>query len=179
MNIFLRDNDLSITLGSETISLKDYDFELLQVAFSDLDTTANTVKFNIVASLSLEQLTTKMNSFPLSMLKSRMPEKIYISSTVIVTKNSSAFSYTVASSSLILNTLEQNKVDEIFTLLNALLNTGTSNDVNKIIGENFVNGLIGNEQNKGFAYTLKDIGASDFEFVNKDDEIKFVIKNSL
>ena len=117
-----------------------------------------------------------MTSFPLSLVKSRVPEKVYLSSTVIVTKNSGAFNYSVESESLVVNTLAKDKVDEIFTLLDAFLKTGTSDQLNKTIGENFVNALIGNSENTGFAYTLSEIGASDFAFVNVSDEIKFVIQ---
>ena len=95
---------------------------------------------------------------------------------MIVTKNSGAFNYSVESESLVVNTLAKDKVDEIFTLLDAFLKTGTSDQLNKTIGENFVNALVGNSENTGFAYTLSEIGANDFAFVNVSDEIKFVIQ---
>lgn len=176
MNILMNGSDLEINFGDTTINLKEYDFELLQIAFSDLNTDENSVKFNVVASISLTKFTQQMTSFPLSLVKSRVPEKVYLSSTVIVTKNSGAFNYSVESESLVVNTLAKDKVDEIFTLLDAFLKTGTSDQLNKTIGENFVNALIGNSKNTGFAYTLSEIGASDFAFVNVSDEIKFVIQ---
>lgn len=176
MNILMNGSDLEINFGGTTINLKEYDFELLQIAFSDLNTDENSVKFNVVASISLTKFTQQMTSFPLSLFKSRVPEKVYLSSTVIVTKNSGAFNYSVESESLVVNTLAKDKVDEIFTLLDAFLKTGTSDQLNKIIGENFVNALIGNSENTGFAYTLSEIGANDFAFVNVSDEIKFVIQ---
>ncbi len=176
MNILMNGSDLEINFGDTTINLKEYDFELLQIAFSDLNTDENSVKFNVVASISLTKFTQQMTSFPLSLVKSRVPEKVYLSSTVIVTKNSGAFNYSVESESLVVNTLAKDKVDEIFTLLDAFLKTGTSDQLNKTIGENFVNALIGNSENTGFAYTLSEIGASDFAFVNVSDEIKFVIQ---
>lgn len=176
MNILMNGSDLEINFGGTTINLKEYGFELLQIAFSDLNTDENSVKFNVVASISLTKFTQQMTSFPLSLVKSRVPEKVYLSSTVIVTKNSGAFNYSVESESLVVNTLAKDKVDEIFTLLDAFLKTGTSDQLNKTIGENFVNALIGNSENTGFAYTLSEIGASDFAFVNVSDEIKFVIQ---
>ena len=176
MNILMNGSDLEINFGDTTINLKEYDFELLQIAFSDLNTDENSVKFNVVASISLTKFTQQMTSFTLSPVKSRVPEKVYLSSTVIVTKNSGAFNYSVESESLVVNTLAKDKVDEIFTLLDAFLKTGTSDQLNKTIGENFINALIGNSENTGFAYTLSEIGASDFAFVNVSDEIKFVIQ---
>ena len=174
--ILLDSNDVSLNIGGSSTNLKDYDFELLQIAFSDLDAEAKTMKFNVVCSVSLEKLKNQLTSFPLSILKSKIPQKLYISSTVVVSKNSGNFVYNVENSSLTLNNAKEEKVEELCTLANNFINIGTASELNKTIGENFVNAIIGNETNQGFAYILASkTTAVDFD-LEKDGEIKLVIK---
>lgn len=163
------------------IDLKEYDPQLVQFCFSDLDTTNKTTKFNAVMSLTLTNLKDKMTSFPLSILKNRVPEKIYVSSTVTITKGTNAWEYTVTSESLTLNTLSQEKVSELLTLANNFVSLGTIEELNQKIGETLVNVVIGNATNEGFAHTLHQAPASatDYDFVQSGDIVKLVIKKPL
>ncbi len=170
-------NSISINAGGSNINLQDYQFKLVQFDFNSLDTENNTVKFNAVASINLDKIKEKMNSFPLSILKSRVPQTLYISNTVTIKKLDGTFNYEVEADSITANNLPQNKVEEIFTLLNAFVNIGTTQELDKTIGEKLTNAFIGNSANEGFAYKLKDAGATDFTFEKDGDNINFVIKN--
>ncbi|MBQ7602809.1 MAG: hypothetical protein IJU58_01505 [Clostridia bacterium] len=171
--------DKSIKIGD--IDLKDYDLRLVQLSFSDLNTTNKTTKFNAVISLNLTSLKDHMTAFPLSMLKGRVPEKIYISSTVVVTKGTNAWEYSVASESLTINNLAQNKIEELLTLANNFVDLGTLDELNQTIGSTLVNAVIGNASNTGFAYTLHTppASATDFNFVQDGDNVKLTIKKPL
>ena len=89
-NMILTSQDPSINTGSTSIKLSDYDFKLLQFDFAEHQiitanqkTTINNT-FQVVSSVSLLEVKKKMNTFPLSMLKSKVPDTMYISSTVVV-----------------------------------------------------------------------------------------------
>lgn len=168
-------NNISFNTGGSNINLKDYNFKLIQFDFSSLDTENKTVKFNTVASISLDKIKEKMSSFPLSIFKSRVPQTLYISNTVTIKKLDEAFTYEVTSESLTANNLPQNKIDEMFTLLNAFVNIGTPQELGKTVGENLVNAFIGNSSNEGFAYKLRDAGATDFNFVKDGENVNYVI----
>ena len=166
---------LNINVSGSNIDLKEYKFTLIQFDFNSLDTENNTVKFNAVASINLDKIKEKMSSFPLSIFKSRIPQTLYISNTVTIKKLDEAFTYEVTSESLTANNLPQNKIDEMFTLLNAFVNIGTPQELGKTVGENLVNAFIGNSSNEGFAYKLRDAGATDFNFVKDGENVNYVI----
>lgn len=168
---------LNINVSGSNIDLKEYKFTLIQFDFNSLDTENNTVKFNAVASINLDKIKEKMSSFPLSIFKSRVPQTLYISNTVTIKKLDEAFTYEVEADSITANNLPQNKVEEIFTLINGFTKIGTASEFSKIIGQNLANAFIGNSSNEGFAYKLKDAGATDFNFEKDGDNINFVIKN--
>lgn len=178
--ILINSNDVKLNIGGQNVNLKDYGFELLQIAFSDFDAEAKTLKLNVVASISMEKFKEKLNSFPLSIFKSRIPETLYISSTVVVGKTTGVMSYTVENSSLRLNNVENDKVEELCTLANNFISIGTASELNQTIGTNFVNAIIGTDTSQGFVYTLVDkTTALDFDFTKESDEIKLVVKNSI
>lgn len=168
---------LNINVSGSNIDLKEYKFTLIQFDFNSLDTENNTVKFNAVASINLDKIKEKMSSFPLSIFKSRVPQTLYISNTVTIKKLDEAFTYEVEADSITANNLPQNKVEEIFTLINGFTKIGTASEFSKIIGQNLANAFIGNSSNEGFAYKLKDAGATDFNFEKDGNNINFVIKN--
>ena len=170
-------NSDKIDLKFGDIDLKDYDLKLVQFSFSDLDTTTKTTKFNAVVSISLTKLKNKMTSFPLSLLKGRVPDIVYLSNTVSITKGTNAWQYTVASDNLSINDVQQNKLAEILTIANNFVTLGTIEELNQKIGTVLANGIIGNASNYGFAYALHDAGAQDYDFVLNDEQVKLVIKN--
>ena len=59
--------------------------------------------------------------------------------------------------------------------LNNFIKLGTAKEFSKIIGDAFVDTLIGTEENPGFAYILKDIGVTDFSFTTEDNMDYFVL----
>ena len=75
-----------------------------------------------------------------------------------------------------INNLTAEQTDSIFKTINTFLKLGNSKEFAKIIGDTFINVLIGNESNAGFAYSLKDAGATDFSFETDGTNNYFVIE---
>ena len=44
-----------------------------------------------------------------------------------------------------------------------------------MIGNVLMNALIGIEENNGIAYSLKEIGANDYDFITEDNKDYFVV----
>ena len=161
-------------IGGTEIDLKEYDFQIVQVDFSEI--TTNSVNFNIVMSVSLQKLKDKMNSFPTNMFKDKVPDALYISSTLKITKLENAFNYEVSSVSLALNNMTGKEVENVFKLVNIVAKIGELDNFNKSLGEGFVNAMIGNSSASGFGYSLTSVGATDYDFEQIGDVIYYVIK---
>lgn len=176
LNLMLNSNEdgIKANIGGSDVDLKDYDFKVVQVDFSELD--ENFVNFNVVMSVSLEKLKAKMNGFPLNIFKSKVPNTLYISSTLKIEKKTGEFNYETTHVSLALNNMTGKEVENLFKLINIVVKIGEISDFNQTLGSSFVNALIGNSEQSGFAYSLTSAGATDFAFENDSETIKFVIK---
>ncbi len=173
-NIIESQEEINIQLGM-TINLKDYGFKVVQVAFSNI--TETTTDFNVVIKIDLAKIKEeKMNKFPLNWIRKGVPESLYFSSTTTILKGANPFEYTTEGKSLIINNLSGEETDNIFTTINTFLKLGNSKEFSKVIGDTFINILIGNSSNSGLAYSLKDAGATDFSFETDATNNYFVIE---
>lgn len=142
---------------------KSVEIALKQVAFSSLQ--EESVLLNSVISVDITPFKTDMlNEFPFSYLKKYVPDMLYVSSTVKIEKGETAFSYTVSHDSLTINNLNKADTEDLFHTLDVVLQVGSAESLNINVGEAIANALIGNETNNGLAYSLKEIGATDYEF---------------
>lgn len=173
-NIIECQEEINIQLGS-TINLKNYGFKLVQVAFSEI--TAVTTDFNVVIKIDLSKIKEeKMSNFPFNLIKKGIPDSLYFSSTITLTQGTNAFDYTTESKSLLINNLSSDQTESVFKTINNFIKLGSSKEFSKIIGDTFVNVLIGNETKPGFAYSLKDVGATDFSFETVESNNYFIIQ---
>ena len=157
------DAGVKINAGDSEINLKDYDFKLVQIALSNV--AEGSADVNVVISVDLTKLKNDMTKFPLSLIKNKVPQKLYVSSTITVTKGTAPFEYTVKSKGLALNNMSGKEVSQLFDVVNLVVKIGSADKFNEELGKSFIDALIGNENNpNGFAYSLKAIGASDFDF---------------
>ena len=177
LNLMLNSNDegISATIGGKEVNLKEYDFKVVQVDFAELD--GNFVNFNVTMSVSLTKIKDKMTGFVLSLLKNKVPNKLYISSTLKVEKKTGTFSYENTHVSLALNNMTGKEVENLAKLVNIVAKIGSVDQFNLTLGSSFVNALIGNAETPGFAYSLTSAGATDFAFEKQGDVVYFVIKN--
>ena len=173
-NLIISQEDIIVKLGDKDINLNDYGFQVVQVAFSNI--TETTTDFNVVIKIDLDKVKEDMTEFPLNWIKKGIPNSLYFSATTTITKGSNAFEYTTEGKSLVINNLTKEETDSIFKTINKFIQLGNSNEFSKIIGDIFINVLIGNESNAGLAYSLKDAGATDFSFETDGINNYFVIE---
>lgn len=164
-------SNAQVTIGDKTI-----DINLVQLSFVKLDIAAKTVTINIVVKIDLSTIKADWKSFPMSYVAKKVPDAMFFSSTLDVKKLDNAFSYEVSSNDLTINNLNSEQTKDFVKALNAFSKVGTSEELNVKIGQAFVDGLIGYDDNhKGFAYALKTLGVKDYNFELKDEIIYFVL----
>ena len=174
-NIINSQEKIEVQIGS-IINLLDYGFKIIQVKFDNLKVLEDKkeVDFNIIVKVELDKLKDKLK-FPLTLFKNYIPKNLYLSCTVTINKNATPFNYSTTEKSLVINNLSEKQTEELFKTVNILLKVGSAKEFSKIIADSFVNTLIGNENISGMAYSLKNVGATDFDFINKDNQINYVI----
>lgn len=153
-------------------------FCVRQIKISDVQEDGSAT-FNVVVKFDLTTIKDKMSSFPMSLIKKYVPDSLYISSTVYVkTVEGNSFGYTIESKELIINNLTNEGTKEVFEALDCFLQVGTSDNLNKQIGETVMDVLVGEKDNadkKGLAVSLSTLGANGYKFYEKDSVGHFVI----
>ena len=159
--------------GKLLINNKSIGISLKQVDYNETDTGA---LFNSVFALNINELLKDIPSgFPYDNVKPYIPEVFYISSTVNIIQSETAFSYDVTHSSLTINNLNSEDTLDLYNTLNKLLKIGSLEELNTKIGDTLMNALVGNEENNGIAYSLKAIGAKDYDFITENNKDYFVV----
>lgn len=122
-----------------------------------------------------------MKSFPLNWISKYIPDDLYISSVVTITKGED-FAYTTASKSLAINNLTEASTASLLKTINTFVSFGSVEELNNTIGGSFVNALIGKSDANGFAYSLYSTTpkmASDFSFQTLDNVDYFKISKNI
>lgn len=159
--------------GKIVINDKEVNVNIVQVDF--INSSENTL-FSVVSKIDLKPFKDDMNSFPYKYLKKYIPEYLYISSNIYVNKESEeTLNYNVKHAYLMLNNLNKEETESLFETLDIVLKIGTSEELNMKISNVAIDTLIGNEKNPGFAYSLKQIGATSFNFGNSLNTDWFVV----
>ena len=172
-----------LNVGGSEIKFSDYDFKLLQLHFADRfevttsEETRINNSFRVISSISLIDVKKKMNTFPLSLLKGKVPDTLVIDSTVTISMKKNTIEYTVDSKALNLNRVKHEELKPVFKLINNFIKIGEVDAFNKQIGSLFVNGLLGTSESAGFGYSLVNTShvATSFEFIDSGDAVKYVI----
>ncbi len=163
------------TGGKIKIGEKESAVTAVQVDFSEIAENGS-VDFNVVAKLDLTPFKADMGGFPYKYFKKYIPDNLYVSSTVRVDKTEEdGFAYTVTHKSLTLNNLSADDTADLFNTLDAVLKIGTAENLNMQIGTTAVNALIGTQENPGFAYFMKSIGATYFKFETVSGVDRFIV----
>ncbi|MBQ9781935.1 MAG: hypothetical protein IJW26_01970, partial [Clostridia bacterium] len=68
------------------------------------------------------------------------------------------------------------QTEDLLKLVNLALPVGNSSKFAKLVGDVFVNALIGNEENDGLSYRLKPLGAKTFAFTTDGTNNYYSIK---
>ena len=163
------------TGGKISIGGKEVGINLRELRIQNVQDDGST-DLTVIVELDLKPLFDEMKKFPLNFLKKYAPKKLYILSTVTITKGETAFSYEVSHKSISINNLKPEETVDFFNTLNFVFKIGTATDLNLLIGNTFANVLLGNETNPGFGYSLKQLGAKDFLFATLADTNFFIIQ---
>ena len=118
-----------------------------------------------------------MTGFPLKYIVNRVPDNLYISSTITITKEEGAFNYSTESKSIRINNLTEEKSESFIKTLNTLAGLGSASELNQSFAGSFAKALIGSEDNVGFAHSLKTLGATDYDFEKIGEENYFIVRN--
>lgn len=152
--------------GEVEIADKKVPVKLLQVAFGDIDESGN-ADFNVVVRLDLKPLTADVDEGAKRFVGKYLPEFLYVSSTVRVTRGA-GFEFAVAHKTLTLNNLSAKDTEEFLDTLDKLMGIGTAQTLNETIGNTVLSSLIGSETQNGLAYSLKNIGATGYTFATEN-----------
>ena len=152
------------TGGKVKLGEKEVEVKIIQVNFSEIGENGS-ANFDVTTKIDLTPFKADMEKFPYKYFKKYIPDSFYVSSTVRIEKEEKEkFNYQIEHKFLALNYLSPEDTTDLFSTLNTILKIGTAKDINIKIGSVAVNALIGNEENPGFAYSLKAIGATTFNF---------------
>lgn len=171
INNLINQNEEGMTLDVSGNKLQIY---FIQLKF--LEVRENEADINIVVKVDVRELKQKMNSFPTNIVAKRIPDYLYISSTSTIKKGENAFEYEVLSKDIEINNLNSQDTKSFLNTLNLVFKFGTSDDFNLMIAKPFVNALIGNSENNGFAYSLRGLGVKDYDFATVDNINYYVLK---
>ena len=116
------------------------------------------------------------DAFPLANIKNIIPDILYISSTNEVIKGEESFEYNVEHVDFTINNLSKEQTESFFYALDTLMGVGSAEYINVQIGTTLMHALVGNGANKGLAYSLKEYGAKDFNFVQHGSDIYFEVQ---
>lgn len=167
------------TDGKISVSGKDLTTTIKQMDFSNIDDKGN-ANLNIIVQIDLTPFTAEMTGFPYSLLKKYIPDSLYVSSTVFIEKTESPMGYTISHKELKISNLSGEETDDLFHTLDTVLKIGSAENLNLSIGKIVAQVLIGNSENRGFAYALYESKIFDtYNFQTIDDIDYFVLeKNS-
>lgn len=151
-------------VGSKiTLADKQIEVELRQVKF--LNVTSLGASVNTVITVDLTPFISEVpNEFPFNLLLDKIPQTLYVSSTIKIEKGETPFSYTVSSEEFCINNLSSSDTADLFHTIDVIAKVGSAQEWNMQIGNALANALIGNDEDKGIAYSLRVIGATTYTF---------------
>lgn len=160
-----------------TYSNYELTFEILQIEF--LNIVDGNTNFNVIIKLDISSIKKSLN-FPLNYINKFIPQYIYISSTVHV-ENNGGISYTTTPVAIGINNLTDEELTETFKILTNIAKIGTLEEFNLFIGSCFVDALIGNSENEGLTYKLKNntFFVKGYKFIKENETNYFIIERGI
>ena len=156
-----------VTVGENSVGVK-----ICQVAFDKTSSGGTTI--NTVFSLDFTELLEKIpTNFPFNLIRARIPEVFYVSSTTETMKGQDAFSYSVKHIALTINNLSAEDTEDLFHTLDILTGIGSAESLNQTLGDTMMDALVGDDSARGVAHQLKSIGSTDYDFIEKDGHVYY------
>ena len=170
----------SVVLKQEAagqIQVKDLymDVKIHQVEFEK--NTEGTVLVNSVISIETASFKEAVPAeSPLASFLGVIPDSLYVSSTVAVTKGEEPFTYQTEYVDFTINNLNEKQSESFFHTVDVITGVGTAEYIGLQIGNTLIDALVGSQTTKGLAYSLRSIGAKGFAFVEHADGIYFEVQ---
>ena len=166
------------TGGKISLGGTELDLAILQTDISfDKDKNPNETNLNIVAKLDISPLKKQMNSTLNKLFGKKIPDYLYISSNVLITKTDLTFGYVYVENGMSVNNLNIDETTDLINTLNKLFKIGTSKEINTEIAKVVTTALIGDIDNPGLAFSLKLVGATSFNFDKVDNKDCFLVRS--
>lgn len=160
--------DGKIALGQNNVGVS--------VVQLDIDNTSECTKLNVVVAFDISELKNSLSDgIGVSRIKAKIPEVLYVSSTVSVEKGSEPFKYTVADEGISVNNLTAEETADLLHILDVLFAIGGAEKINTTVGETIMRVLVGDAENEGIAYSMRDVGATGFSFTTEGENDYFTI----
>lgn len=170
----------SVVLKQEAagqIQVKDLymDVKIHQVEFEK--NNEGTVLVNSVISIETASFKEAVPAeSPLASFLGVIPDSLYVSSTVAVTKGEEPFTYQTEYVDFTINNLNEKQSESFFHSVDVITGVGTAEYIGLQIGNTLMDALVGSQTTKGLAYSLRSIGAKGFAFVEHADGIYFEVQ---
>ena len=159
-NVTLLDTEIAaimkyMFLDNKSIS-GDYEEQLNEYISIDIcefnikNVTSSSASFETKYAINIDGVKNKIPS-SLFFIKNKIPSNIYYSLSTNVTKGSSGFDYTNELEGVTINTLSYDETQFVFDVINKFIDSKdfSFEELSLTIGDAVVNGLLGNETNKG------------------------------
>ncbi len=176
-DVYLSDKQLAVFASvalkekiNSQIEIGSYKFplELLELDIKDINN--DTARIESIVRLDVTDLKNSFSSFPLSLFGKYIPTYFYLDVSFVNTHLSSAFSYQVSASDVMINSLSSEESSSLFTTIGKFVSFPTAEECSTTFGNTVMDNLVGTASNPGVLMQLKDSGAKDYAFVNKDNE---------
>ena len=133
--------------------------------FNIKNVTSSSASFETKYAINIDGVKNQIPS-SLFFIKNKIPSNIYYSLSTNVTKGSSGFDYTNELEGVTINTLSYDETQFVFDVINKFIDSKdfSFEELSLTIGDAVVNGLLGNETNKGLGYVFSQLGATSFSF---------------
>lgn len=152
--------------------------ELCQIKFSEYQESGGkfkSVKINYVVKMSLSSIKGYMKSFPLTLFKNLLPNELYVSSDITLTKdNTGAWKYSLKATNTTINNLDTEATNKFVTSIAGVLGLNEADEMGHSIGEIIVDAVIGTPSKLGLGSGL--LNAEDFTFKRANNTTYYVVK---
>ncbi len=176
-DVYLSDKQLAVFASvalkekiNSQIEIGSYKFPLELLELDIKDVNNDTAKIESIVRLDVTDLKNSFSSFPLSLFGKYIPTYFYLDVSFVNTHLSSAFSYQVSASDVMINSLSSEESSSLFTTIGKFVSFPTAEECSTTFGNTVMDNLVGTASNPGVLMQLKDSGAKDYAFVNKDNE---------
>ena len=167
----------TLTLGGRSLAFEIVQIDVLNLN-ADNSSLTDKASVNFVIKVDITSIKSSLSLFPLKYLGEALPDYVYVSSTVLLEVDETGFSYTLSHQSLTVNNFDDFKTEDFFRSLDVLMKTGTVEDFGIEIADAILGALVGNEQQNGVVYSLKNSGAKGFAFAEINDvQYLLIVKN--